>query len=182
MILLIASDKDIASLNIKEQILNNYSFSETEKTFEQNPTYTAVINGKEVTLVTLKEESVKAQNLPDNFPNAKLIVFISRHSSQSGKPTLSVHAPGNFGEAELGGLSKTLSVAPAVAMQNALKALLHCKETFCLNYEVSFECTHHGPLIEKPCCFIEIGTSEEQWNNKTAAEVIAKTIMQVFFS
>ena len=101
MILLIASDKDIASLNIKEQILNNYSFSETEKTFEQNPTYTAVINGKEVTLVTLKEESVKAQKLPDNFPNAKLIVFISRHSSQSGKPTLTVHAPGNFGEAEL---------------------------------------------------------------------------------
>ena len=98
MILLIASDKDIASLNIKEQILNKYPFSKTKKTFEQNPTYTATINKKEITLVTLREESVKAQNLPDNFPNAKLIVFVSRHSSQSGKPTLSVHAPGNFGD------------------------------------------------------------------------------------
>jgi D-aminoacyl-tRNA deacylase len=173
MILLIASDKDIASLNIKEQILNNYSFSETEKTFEQNPTYTAVINGKEVTLVTLKEESVKAQKLPDNFPNAKLIVFISRHSSQSGKPTLSVHAPGNFGEAELGGLSKTLSVAPAVAMQNALKALLHYKETFCLNFEVSFECTHHGPCLSVPTMFVELGSCSEQWSDLKAAEAVA---------
>ena len=71
MILLIASEKDIASLNIKEQILNNYSFRETEQTFEQNPTYTADNNDKKVTLVTLKEESVKAQNLPDIFPEAK---------------------------------------------------------------------------------------------------------------
>lgn len=82
MILLIASDKDIASLNIKEQILNKYPFSKTEKTFEQNPTYTADINDKEVTLVTLKEESVKAQNLPDNFPNAKLSFCLATQQSK----------------------------------------------------------------------------------------------------
>jgi D-aminoacyl-tRNA deacylase len=177
MILLLASDKDIASLNIKEQILNNYSFCETEKTFEQNPTYTATINSKEVMLVTLKEESVKAQTLPENFPNAKLIVIISRHSSQSCKPTLSVHAPGNFGEAELGGLSKTLSVAPAVAMQNVLKALLHYKETFCLNYEVSFECTHHGPCLSVPTMFVELGSCSVQWSDSKAAEAVAHSAM-----
>src|SRR5512140_1680416 len=132
MILIIASDKDIASLNIKEQILKNYPFNETSNNFQENPIYTAKIFDQEVALITLKEESVKTENLPEMFPNANLMVFISRHSSQSGKPTLSVHAPGNFGEAELGGLPKTLSVAPAVAMQTALKALLHYKETFCL--------------------------------------------------
>ena len=36
MILIVASNKDIASLNIKEQILNKYPFSKTKKTFEQN--------------------------------------------------------------------------------------------------------------------------------------------------
>jgi D-aminoacyl-tRNA deacylase len=173
MILLMASDKDIASLNIREQILNNYPFSKTEKIFEQNPTYTADINDKEVTLATLKEESVKAQNLPDNFPDAKLIIFVSRHCSQSGKPTLSVHAPGNFGEAELGGVSKTLSVAPALAMQTALKALLHYKETFCLDYEVSFECTHHGPSLSVPTMFVELGSCSEQWSDSKAAEAVA---------
>jgi D-aminoacyl-tRNA deacylase len=173
MILLIASDKDIASLNIKAQILTNYPFSKTSKTFEQNPTYTAQIDNKEVTLVTLKEESVKAQNLPEEFPNANLMVFISRHSSQSGKPTLSVHAPGNFGEAQLGGLPKTLSVAPAVAMQTALKALLHYRETFCLDYEVSFECTHHGPSLSVPTMFVELGSCSLQWNDLMAAEAVA---------
>ena len=81
-----------------------------------------------MTLITLNEESVKAQNFLNKFPHANLIVFISRHSSQSGKPTLSVHTPGNFGNAELGGLPQTLSVSPALAMQNALKALMHYKE------------------------------------------------------
>jgi D-aminoacyl-tRNA deacylase len=177
MILLIASDKDIASLNIKEQILNNYPFSKTEKTFEQNPIYTADINDKKVTLVTLKEESVNAQDLPDKVSNAKLIVFISRHSSQSGKPTLTVHAPGNFGEAELGGLPKTLSVAPAVAMQTALKVLLRYKETFCLDYEVSFECTHHGPSLSVPTMFIELGSCSAQWSDLKAAEAVAHSAM-----
>ena len=177
MILLIASDMDIASLNIKEQILNNYPFIKSEKTFEKNPIYIADINDKKVMLVTLKEESVKAQGIPDKFPNAKLIVFISRHSSQSGKPTLSVHAPGNFGEAELGGLPKTLSVAPAVAMQTALKSLLHYKETFCLDYEVSFECTHHGPSLSVPTMFVELGSCSVQWSDSKAAEAVAHSAM-----
>lgn len=173
MILLVASNKDIASLNIKEQILSHYPFRRTAKEFQQNPTFTADINGKNVTLVTLNEESVKAQNLPDNFPTANLVVFISRHSSQSGKPTLSVHTPGNFGDAELGGLPRTVSVSPASAMQNALKALMHYKEALHLNYEVSFECTHHGPSLNVPAMFVELGSSPAQWSDLRAAEAVA---------
>jgi D-tyrosyl-tRNA(Tyr) deacylase len=96
MILIVASTKDIASLNIKEQILSHHPFHETTQRFQQNPTFTADINGKKVNIITLNEELVKTQDLPNKFSNAKLIVFISRHSSQSGKPTLSVHTPGNF--------------------------------------------------------------------------------------
>ena len=178
MILLVASNKDIASLNIKQQILKHYPFAKTAQTFQAKPhLYTADINGKKVTLVTLNEESVKAQNLPDNFPNANLIVFISRHSSQSGKPTLSVHTPGNFGDAELGGLPRTLSVSPASAMQTALKALMHYKEELNLNYEVSFECTHHGPSLNVPTMFVELGSSPAQWNDLKAAEAVAHAAM-----
>ena len=38
------------------------------------------------------------------------------------------------------------------------------------------EATHHGPLIEKPCLFIEIGSTEQEWKDRRAAFVIAKTI------
>lgn len=177
MILIVASNKDIASLNIKQQILNNYPFRKTVKVFQQNPTYTADINGKKVTLVTLNDESVKAQNLPEKFPHANLIVFISRHSSQSGKPTLSVHTPGNFGNAELGGLPRTVSVSPASAMQTALKALMHYKEALCLDYDVSFECTHHGPSLNVPAMFVELGSSPAQWSDLRAAEAVAHSAM-----
>jgi D-aminoacyl-tRNA deacylase len=177
MILLVASNKDVASLNIKEQILKLYPFNETTHAFQQNPAYRADINGQNVTLVTLNEESIKAQSLPEKFPTAKLIVFISRHSSQSGKPTLSVHTPGNFGDAELGGLPKKVSVSPATAMQNALKALMHYKEELNLNYEVSFECTHHGPSLNVPAMFVELGSSSQQWSDSQAAQAVAHSAM-----
>jgi D-aminoacyl-tRNA deacylase len=175
MILLVASTKDIASLNIKEQILSHYPFHETTQRFQQNPTFTADINGKKVNLITLNEELVKTQDLPDKFSNVKLIVFVSRHSSQSGKPTLSVHTPGNFGDAELGGLPRKLSFSPAYAMQNALKALIYYKEKLHLNYEVSFECTHHGPSLDVPSMFVELGSSPEQWGDLKAAEAVARS-------
>ena len=122
MILLVASNKDIASLNIKKQILNNIPSKKPQKYSRKTPFTHANLNGKNITLATLNEESVNAQNLPENFPEAEMIVFISRHSSASGKPTLSVHTPGNFAEAGLGGLPKTVSVSPATAMQRCPKS------------------------------------------------------------
>lgn len=173
MILLVASNKDVASLNIKEQLLRHYPFRKLTKTFQRNPIYAAVINGKTLNLVTLKDESVQAQDLSKKFPTAKLIVFISRHASQSGKPTLSVHVPGNFGDADLGGLPRKVSVSPAYPMQNALKALMFYKENLNLNYEVSFECTHHGPSLDVPAMFVELGSSTAQWGDLKAAEAVA---------
>jgi D-aminoacyl-tRNA deacylase len=173
VILLVASKRDTASLNIKEQILKNYLFTEASNSYQGNPVFGAEVNNRKVTLVTLNDESVHAQDLPNKFSDAELIVFISRHSSQSGTPTLSVHTPGNFGDAELGGLPKTLSVAPAVAMQTALKALMYYKEQLCLDYEVSYECTHHGPSLTVPTMFVELGSSETQWSDVSAAEAVA---------
>jgi D-tyrosyl-tRNA(Tyr) deacylase len=173
MILLVASRKDTASLNIANQVLNHYPFSKTPEPFQENPTYSATINGKNVTLITLNEEAINAQHLPESFPNLNLIVFISRHSSQSGTPTLSVHTPGNLGPAELGGLPKAVSVSAATAMRDALKALAYFKEGMQLEYEVSYECTHHGPSLNVPAMFVELGSSAEQWRDSKAAEAVA---------
>ncbi len=177
MILLVASRKDTASLNIAKQILNRYPFSITGETFQENPTFSANINRKKVTLIILNEEAINAQHLPDNFANLSLIVFISRHSSASGTPTLSVHTPGNFGAAELGGLPRKLSISPATAMRNALKALMLFKEGMKLDYEVSYECTHHGPSLDVPAMFVELGSSPKQWRDSKAAEAVAHATM-----
>ncbi|MDI6690314.1 MAG: D-aminoacyl-tRNA deacylase [Candidatus Bathyarchaeota archaeon] len=172
-ILIAASNKDIASLNIKRQILNHYNFKKAVENFQENPVYTAEINGRKVKLVTLNEESVEAQNITEFFKDLELILFISRHSSESGTPTLSVHTPGNLGEAELGGLPRKVSVSPAHAMRNALKALKKFRDEMHLNYEVCYECTHHGPSLNVPAMFVELGSSPKQWNDLKAAEAVA---------
>ena len=178
MILLVASSKDVAGVNIAKHVLSQYHFSKTRETFQENPVYSAEINGKQVTLITLREETVNAQNLPDHFANLSLIVFISKHSSASGTPTLSAHTPGNFGAAELGGLPRKVSVSPAAALHDALKALMRFKEEMRLKYEVSYECTHHGPSLNVPAMFVELGSSEKQWSDLRAAEAVARAAME----
>ncbi|MCL6579486.1 MAG: hypothetical protein K6T73_08900 [Candidatus Bathyarchaeota archaeon] len=178
MILIVASNKDVASQNIKKQILQHYSFEKTAETFQQNPIYKANLNHKEVQIVTLNNESIYAQNITDFFPNPELIIFISRHSSISGTPTFSVHTPGNLSEAELGGLPRKVSVSPANAMRDALRTMMRVKNDMQLNYEVSYECTHHGPSLDVPTMFVELGSSPKQWSDLKAAETIAHSAIE----
>ena len=179
MILIVASNKDAASLNIRQQVLKNYPFIEKTEKFELNPVYEAKINDISVELVTLNNESVYAQHLPESFTNLDLVAFISRHSSLSGTPTLSVHTPGNFAEAELGGIPKTVSVAPANLMRKALTILSKLKSEMHLDYEVSYEGTHHGPSFNLPTMFVELGSSPTQWNDLKAAEAVAHAALGV---
>lgn len=173
MILIVASSKDMASLNIKEQILNHYDFEKTRKDFHDSPTYTIEIDNKEIKLATLNIGSVYAQTITDSFPESELTVFISRHSSVSGTPTLSVHTPGNLGEAKAGGIARKVSVSPANAMRTALNSMMQLKEEMEVDFEVSYECTHHGPSLQIPTMFVELGSSPTQWNDMKAAEIVA---------
>jgi len=179
MILAAYSSKDLAGTNIGKQVLNSFPFSKTASSFQDSPVFSAHIGRHQVILVTLKDETVYAQDLPEHFTDVELLIFLSRHSSQSGKPTLSVHTPGNLGNAELGGLPRKLSICPAEAMRDALKALMQFKEDAQLAYEVSYECTHHGPSLNVPTMFVELGSSPQQWNDAKAAEVVAKAAMKV---
>jgi D-aminoacyl-tRNA deacylase len=85
-----------------------------------------------------------------------------------------VHVPGNLGEeAKYGGLPKQISVCAASAMKNALLELARIKTESNLPYEVSYECTHHGPSLNAPTMFVELGSSMEQWKDLKAAEAVA---------
>ncbi len=178
MILLVHSVSDIAGTNIAKHILSRCSFEETGKVFEENPVLQGKISDKQTTFITLKHESTHAQNLPEMFPDAELVVFLSRHSSQSGTPTLSVHTPGNLSAAGLGGLPRTVSVAPAGAMQTALKSLSRLNQELHLDYEVSYEGTHHGPSLEVPTRFVELGSSATQWRDEIAAKAVGEAAIE----
>ena len=45
-------------------------------------------------------------------------------------------------------------------------------------YDLTLETTHHGPVLTKPTLYIEIGSTEKQWNSKEAADAWASVIAQ----
>jgi D-aminoacyl-tRNA deacylase len=177
MILLVSSRKDVASLNIARQILASVHFEEAGS-FQGNPAYEACLNRKTVKLMTLNEESFNAQDLTSFFQDLELVVFVSRHRSESGTPTLSVHTPGNLSSAELGGIPRKVSISPANAMRNALRVMADFKGKMQLDYEVSYECTHHGPSLNVPAMFVELGSSATQWNDLDAAWVVGRAAIE----
>jgi D-aminoacyl-tRNA deacylase len=124
-------------------------------------------------------EGVYTETLDVNFrPDA--VIFASRHRSESGEPTLTVHWTGNCtGRADLGGKPKSLSFADPPRLRAALLALDQGREARRLNYAVTLEATHHGPTeLGVPTLFIEIGSSEKQWNDTEAASVAAEAVWQ----
>lgn len=176
MILIVASTKDIAGVNIAQQILEHYGFERLSEVFHEKPVYLKRLHDREVRLLFVNEEPVNTQFITDFF-TPQLLVFISRHSSISGIPTLSVHTPGNLAEAELGGISRKISVSPASAMRDALLEMAKMKEEMKLDYQVSYECTHHGPSLDVPTMFVELGSSPKQWKDSRAAEAVAHATM-----
>jgi len=176
MILIVASTEDTAGMNIAQKIIDNHNFEKLSETFHKNPVYSKNVESQEVKLLFVNEEIVKTQFITDFF-TPQLLVFVSKHSSVSGIPTLSVHTPGNLAEAELGGLPKKVSISPASAMKDALLEMSRLREETKLDYKVSYECTHHGPSLDVPTMFAELGSSPEQWEDVKAAEAVAHSVM-----
>ena len=104
-----------------------------------------------------------------------LMIFLSRHSSVNPVPVLTVHVTGNYRTAELGGESRTLAPAAPAMMQATLRALArHCPE----GYRVSYEVTHHGPTdLVHPSFFVEIGSTEKEWNDPLAGRAVAEAVL-----
>ncbi len=110
-----------------------------------------------------------------------MFIFASRHKSAAFKPALLTHIPGNWGSAELGGKASTLCIAHPTALKVALQTLLAERQRLELtDWACGLEVTHHGPFISDiPVLYIEIGSTEEEWQNPQAAEAISQAVVSV---
>ncbi|MBU1204566.1 MAG: D-tyrosyl-tRNA(Tyr) deacylase [Nanoarchaeota archaeon] len=174
---IIVSKKDIAGMNIKECLLRLFDFKEINEEFEEEKVYEILVEREKIKLYTTKKESINCENIDEKI-DADFIVFATKHQSKSGIASLSVHIQGNWSKAEFGGSDRKLCIADADYLRDCL---FRIKELASNNkYEIIQECTHHGPYLAKtPCMFIEIGSSEKQWPDKEAGEIIAETIMSI---
>ena len=181
-VLIIASNKDPASINIKNNLLKLSSWKKINL-FNENSVYENS-NNKDIILITINDQKITHENLDIEIERklkikAKQAIFISRHTSKTGKPTLTVHPIGNYRKAEFGGKDGILSESSPKLMTQQLRLLKKNAKLFNLYHEVCFEVTHHGPYISIPTYFIEVGSTAEEWKKEKPAFVIAKSILEL---
>jgi len=155
---IIVSKKDPAGMNIA-------SFLEKEDLAQYN-----------ASLHYVDKESIYNENI-DKEIEADMFIFATKHQSAKGVHSLSCHAPGNWGKAEAGGFDRKLCVAPALLLKEAFVLLNKLGKD--MHHEITLECTHHGPYLEKPCMFIEIGSDEGNWKNEEAGKLICEVIIDL---
>jgi len=169
--LIIASKLDKAGINITNQLSQ----------FRKNPVLTSMKDSSNFDFYLCDQEIIYTENLDLNKINQyDFIIFASKHESVKKQKTLSIHTPGNWRQADLGGEREKICKTSALFQKQIFEKLnKNAKELNIKDYKITLECTHHGPLIDKPCIFIEIGATETEWQDRRAGFVIAKTIRDI---
>ncbi len=174
--LIVTSSEDRASMTIRTSLLARADWREDGE-FAGHPALES--GGRTMVLVDgihLDEDHIDARAAEQLGRSFEVVVFASRHRAESGIPTLTVHPIGNYSTADYGGAPRTLSPAAPQLMTSALRNLR--SNAAGLDFDVSFETTHHGPLVDTPAFYIEIGSAEDMWGRVDAAEAIASSILE----
>jgi len=185
MNLIIASNADSASINLRERLLEMSSWTKCGK-YDGNDMWEITVNQgdycrKGTRLISINNIHINAERIDEDYEkkeNVKInnIIFLSRHKAASGKPSLTVHPIGNWGKAEYGGEEgKITPVAPKI-MTGLLREI---KVNQLEGFDVCFEATHHGPLLNTPTIFLEIGSTENEWEDVLPAKALIKSLLEV---
>ncbi len=105
--------------------------------------------------------------VPTDF-DADYLVVLSSHKSATAGRMITAHFPGNWGEAGLGGDPRRLNTAYGSKIKEFIKAV-HGR-----GWPVFIEADHHGPTIDKPIIFVEIGSTKNEWDSREAAKIVAE--------
>jgi D-aminoacyl-tRNA deacylase len=173
--IILASRNDPAASNIAERLITNFGF-----TFETNYGEDELYRKDGLTLLKTNRNILNLRGF-DSELKVDTVVCVSRHSSESGKPTLTAHVPGNLGsEAPMGGEARRLALADPYRLRSAIISLQEATEKLDLkDYSVSLEATHHGPTeLTVPVLFIEVGSTRKQWGDTRAGEAAASAAMR----
>jgi D-aminoacyl-tRNA deacylase len=166
---IVAARNDLAGMNIADKLINNFGFK-----FKEENNGIRIFVKNHIHLLETESDILELKEL-DRYQPIETMICISRHSSQTGRASLTVHAPGNLGStADFGGKPRTLAIADPQKQKLALQELRETTDKIGLKFSVSMEATHHGPTrFSIPAMFIEIGSKIENWNNCLAGEAAA---------
>lgn len=181
-VLIISSTEDPASTHIKHGLLEHSPWEE-HGSFYNTPVYRHT-SMKNLALVTIPDKKIRHENIDIELHDQlsltpDIAIFLSRHRSKTGEPTLTVHPIGNFSDAQFGGQPKTLIPTVPKLMTHLLRLIAKNLQKTDLTYKVCYEVTHHGPYLQTPTVFVEVGSTEIQWQQKEPATIIATSLLEM---
>lgn len=181
-VLIVSSTTDPASINIKNKLLDLTSWDIID-TFCNNPVY-RLLKRKDIIIITIQDNKIHHEELDKEVKDVlgikpKQAIFISRHTSRTGTPTLTTHPIGNYGDAQFGGRQRTLVNSSPHFMTQLLRLLKKNAKQAQLYHKVCFEVTHHGPYLDIPTLFLEIGSREEEWKKIEPAQVVSQSLLEL---
>ena len=136
-----------------------------------------VYRGKNFDLIEIDSPVISADWLDEKY-DYNGFIFLSKHAAESGTLALTCHSTGNFNEARFGGNQKELAIPYPDLQKRYLQKLWDNHESF-LDFEITIEATHHGPThLKKPSIFVEVGTTEQQWNDESLCSSVAQLVFQ----
>ena len=186
--LLVATTKDIASLNIANAV-TALPMGDTVTDDSGSKLYEVPRKGRAVapneSLLKLDNPHTLVPLLSEEEKSAfDEVIFLSRHSAASGVASLTVHPIGvawlKDDECEKYGGRGGRCSPPSSRIGRIYRNLLSETKRRGLEktFEVTMEATHHGPYCDKPTCFVEIGSDEKTWPNEEAAKVWADLLAE----
>ncbi len=172
--LIICYEQDLPSFNMKQQLLDRFQWEDMG-----SDGVNSYLKHDDDVLMTIDRMHVHAESIDRKAEEfgvkADEMIVLSRHSSASGKPTLTVHPIGNYHTDDMGGRAETLVRPTPHLMSGTLRRISQLNKDPA--YSVSFEVTHHGPYVDIPTMYIEIGSDESHWGDKNAAATLVDSLL-----
>ena len=64
-------------------------------------------------------------------------------------------------------------------MTALLRILKKNKDREKMYQKICYEVTHHGPFMQTPTLFVEVGSTKEEWDKIKPAEIVAKSVNEL---
>ena len=126
----------------------------------------------------IEDEGVDARLPPELRAHHPTLVFPSVHRSEQNVHCLTVHPLGNLGpETELGGRARTVVPTDPARMASTVRRL--AEEGKALGLPATYEATHHGPALDLPAFFVEVGYGTDAGPSNGAVGALARCIREM---
>lgn len=182
VVLIAVSATDIASTNQADALMRLAEWNELESV-EGHPAFTRLHVRMWILPGSVLREDFLARRWKQATGEAvDEIIFPSRHSAASGRPSLTLHPIGvmqlNTDETPPYGGKAGDAPPPSTRLASWWQELVRKSENADLGeeFDSSLEVTHHGPWLEVPSLFIEVGSTSATWGHVGAAEFLADII------